>query len=117
MLEIDVESRPSLSAASLSLGGSTFRVVFTNELGTDSLIPYMGCGYSSPAGDAIRVAVNQWIRTTPELDGFIDFDKVTRDPTNPIVFAPGDDSGDHLHPGDAGYKAMGDAIDLKLFTK
>ncbi len=79
--------------------------------------PYMGCGYSSPAGDAIRNAVNQWIRTTPLFDGVIDFDKATRDPANPSVFAPAADSGDHLHPNDAGFHLMADSIDLTLFTK
>lgn len=82
-----------------------------------TLTPYVGAGYASPAGEAIRQGVNQWIRTTNQLDGFIDFDKATRDPANPAVFAPANDSGDHLHPGDAGYKAMGDSIDLKLFHK
>lgn len=82
-----------------------------------TLTPYIGAGYASPAGDAVRNAVNQWIRTTNQLDGFIDFDKATRDPSNPAVFATFADSGDHLHPNDAGYKAMSDAIDLKLFTK
>ncbi len=78
----------------------------------------MGCGYSSPAGDAVRNAVNQWIRTTPLFDGVIDFDKATRDPANPLpVFAPAVDSGDHLHPGDNGFHVMADAIDLTLFTK
>ena len=80
-----------------------------------TLTPYMGASYSSPAGEAIRQAVNQWIRTSNLLDGFIDFDKATRDPANPAVFAPSADSGDHLHPKDAGYKAMADSIDLKLF--
>jgi lysophospholipase L1-like esterase len=82
-----------------------------------TLTPYMGCGYSSPAGDAVRNAVNQWIRTTPLFDGVIDFDKATRDPANPSVFAPAADSGDHLHPGDAGFHTMADSIDLTLFTK
>ena len=82
-----------------------------------TLTPYVGAGYESPAGDQMRQAVNQWIRSTPELDGVIDFDKATRDPANPGVFLPADDSGDHLHPNDAGYKAMGDAIDLNLFSK
>ena len=82
-----------------------------------TLTPYMGCGYSSPAGDAVRNSVNQWIRTTPLLDGVIDFDKATRDPANPSVFAPAVDSGDHLHPGDAGFHTMADSIDLTLFTK
>ncbi len=47
----------------------------------------------------------------------IDFDKATQDPSNPIQFLPKYDSGDHLHPGDVGYKAMGDAIDLTLFRR
>jgi lysophospholipase L1-like esterase len=80
-----------------------------------TITPYGGAGYSSAAGEAMRVAVNQWIRTSPELDGFIDFDATTRDPANPTAFLPANDSGDHLHPSDAGYKAMGDSIDLKLF--
>ena len=81
-----------------------------------TLTPFVGAGYSSPAGEAVRQALNQWIRTTPELDGVIDFDKATQDPANPSTFAPANDSGDHLHPGDAGYKSMGNAIDLKLFS-
>jgi lysophospholipase L1-like esterase len=47
----------------------------------------------------------------------IDFDKVTRDPADTTRFLPAYDSGDHLHPNDAGYKAMGEAIDLALFRK
>ena len=82
-----------------------------------TLTPYVGAKYSSPAGESMREAVNQWIRTTNQLDGVIDFDKVTRDPAKPNVFLPADDSGDNLHPSDAGYKAMADSIDLKLFTK
>jgi lysophospholipase L1-like esterase len=82
-----------------------------------TLTPYMGAGYSSPAGDAVRNAVNQWIRTTNLLDGVIDFDKATRDPANPSVFLPAADSGDHLHPNDAGFHRMADSIDLTLFTK
>lgn len=81
-----------------------------------TLTPYVGAKYASPAGEAMRAAINQWIRTTNQLDGVIDFDKATRDPANPTVFLPANDSGDNLHPGDAGYKAMGDSIDLKLFT-
>ncbi|MGA8939463.1 MAG: SGNH/GDSL hydrolase family protein [Acidobacteriaceae bacterium] len=80
-----------------------------------TLTPYVGAGYASPAGEAVREALNTWIRTTKQLDGVIDFDKATRDPANPTVFAPADDSGDHLHPNDTGYKSMGDSIDLSLF--
>jgi lysophospholipase L1-like esterase len=65
----------------------------------------------------MRQTINKWIRTTDQFDGVIDFDKVTTDPTHPGMFLILDDSGDHLHPGDAGYKAMGESIDLNLFTK
>ena len=81
-----------------------------------TLTPYVGAGYYSPKGEAMREAVNQWIRTTNQLDGVIDFDKVTSDPAHPKVFLPADDSGDQLHPNDTGYKAMGDSIDLKIFN-
>jgi lysophospholipase L1-like esterase len=82
-----------------------------------TLTPYVGAKYSSPAGEQMRQTVNHWIRTTNELDGFIEFDKATQDPSKPEVFSAMADGGDHLHPSDAGYKAMADAIDLSLFTK
>ncbi len=82
-----------------------------------TLTPYVGAKYASPAGEATRQAVNKWIRTSTLLDGFVDFDKATQDMNNPAVFSLLADSGDHLHPADGGYKSMGDAIDLKLFTK
>ncbi len=59
--------------------------------------------------------MNQWIRTSGAYDGVIDFDMVTRDPAAPTKFLPLYDSGDHLHPNDAGYKAMGESVDLGLF--
>ena len=80
-----------------------------------TLTPYVGAGYASPAGEQIREAVNQWIRTSGVFDGVIDFDQLTRDPANPTMFSPAVDSGDHLHPGDAGYDRMGSSIDLSLF--
>jgi lysophospholipase L1-like esterase len=82
-----------------------------------TLTPFVGAKYQSPAGEAMRQAVNQWIRTTNQFDAVIDFDKLTTDPTHPGMYLPLDDSGDHLHPGDYGYKTMGESIDLKLFTK
>jgi len=82
-----------------------------------TLTPYIGAKYASPAGEQMRQAVNNWIRTTSVLDGFIDFDKATQNPASPSAFGPANDCGDHLHPNDAGYKAMGESIDLKLFTK
>lgn len=68
-----------------------------------------------PAVEAKRQAVNAWIRTSGEYDAVIDFDAVTRDPSAPGRLLPAFDSGDHLHPNDAGYEAMGKAIDLQLF--
>ncbi|MFI5312347.1 MAG: SGNH/GDSL hydrolase family protein [Gemmatimonadales bacterium] len=67
--------------------------------------------------DAKRRAVNDWIRTSGAFDGVIDFDAATRDPAQPDRFLPAFDSGDHLHPSDVGYKAMGEAIDLALFRR
>ena len=82
-----------------------------------TLTPFVGAKYQSPAGEDMRQAINKWIRTTNQLDGVIDFDKLTTDPTHPGMFLPLDDSGDHLHPSDAGYKAMGESINLKLFSR
>lgn len=73
-------------------------------------------GSSSKAKKAIRDAANGFIRNSGEFDGVIDFDKVTRDPANPERFRPAFDSGDHLHPSDAGYQAMGDAVDLNSLS-
>lgn len=80
-----------------------------------TLTPYMGAKYASPAGEAERQAVNAWIRTTKSIDGFVDFDKATQDPAKPDTLRADFHRGDFLHPKDAGYQAMGDAIDLKLF--
>src|SRR5260370_36304073 len=82
-----------------------------------TLTPFdnVGSPYFSSAHEVQRQAVNAWIRTSGEFDAVIDFDKVVRDPNNPSKLLPAFDSGDHLHPSDAGYKAMADFINLKLF--
>ncbi|MEO6529262.1 MAG: SGNH/GDSL hydrolase family protein [Gemmatimonadaceae bacterium] len=67
--------------------------------------------------EAKRAAVNSFMRTSGEFDGVIDFDAATRDPADPLRFLPAYDSGDHLHPGDAGYRAMAESIDLTLFRR
>jgi lysophospholipase L1-like esterase len=74
-----------------------------------TLTPFEGAMYETPDGEAERESVNNWIRTSGVFDGVIDFDKVTRDPSSPGRFLPAYDCGDHLHPGDAGYDAMGRA--------
>ena len=71
--------------------------------------------YYTADGEAKRQAVNQWIRTGKAYDAVIDFDRAMRDPGNPAAMRPAYDSGDNLHPNDAGYQAMADAIDLSLF--
>jgi lysophospholipase L1-like esterase len=83
-----------------------------------TLTPYEGttiAGYWSQEGEATRQAVNQWIRTSKAYDAVIDFEAATRNPTQPTWFLSQVDSGDHLHPGDLGYKAMAEAVRLELF--
>ncbi|HXM54691.1 MAG TPA: GDSL-type esterase/lipase family protein, partial [Candidatus Dormibacteraeota bacterium] len=70
--------------------------------------------FEDPAKDAQRDALNQFIRTSRTFDGVVDFDGATRDPANPESFLPAFDSGDGLHPNDAGDQAMANAIDLRL---
>ena len=82
-----------------------------------TLTPYGGASYFSDKGEQMREEVNRWIRTSGVFDAVIDFDEITRDPADPTRFNPAYDCGDHLHPGDAGYQAMGAGIDLKLFEK
>jgi lysophospholipase L1-like esterase len=80
-----------------------------------TLPPFGGFGLATPEKEAKRQALNHWIRTGGAYDAVIDFDLVLRDPGDPARLRPEFDSGDHLHPNDAGYKAMADAIDLASF--
>lgn len=82
-----------------------------------TITPYEGAGYYLEKGEATRAAVNQFIRTSKVFDAVADFDAATRDPQNPKKLRAEFDPGDHLHPNDAGYQAMADAIDLSIFTK
>jgi lysophospholipase L1-like esterase len=79
-----------------------------------TLLPYEGADYFTADGEAIRAAVNQWIRTGSAADGFFDFDKAVRDPDHPTRFRNGYHSGDNLHPSEIGYKAIADAVDLAV---
>ena len=81
-----------------------------------TLTPYAGSRVYNEAGEAIRQRVNAWIRTSGAFDAVVDFDAATRDPANPTRFRAEVDSPDLLHPGDAGYRLMAEAIDLSLFT-
>ena len=80
-----------------------------------TLTPFWGACYYTDVGEAKRQALNNWIRTGKAYDGVIDFDKATSDPSDPKKLLATYDSCDHLHPSDAGYKAMAEAIDLNLF--
>jgi lysophospholipase L1-like esterase len=71
-------------------------------------------GYYSEDKEAKRQAVNEWIRTSGAFDGVIDFDAALRDPQSPGRIRAEFDKGDHLHPNDAGYEAMAQAVDLEL---
>jgi len=79
-----------------------------------TLLPDKGAGYYSEHAEAIRQAANAWIRTSGEFDGVVDFDKALQDPSNPAALQAGFDSGDHLHPSEAGMQAMANAVDLAL---
>jgi lysophospholipase L1-like esterase len=80
-----------------------------------TLTPYQGANYYRDHGEEVRSAVNNWIRTGGAFDGVVDFEAATRDAENPKKLRAEFDPGDHLHPNDAGYQAMADAIDLGLF--
>jgi lysophospholipase L1-like esterase len=83
-----------------------------------TLTPFKGTafpGYYTSEGEQKRGAVNHWIRTSGAFDAVIDFDQAIRDPADPLRMLPRYDSGDHLHPNDAGYAAMAAAVDLALF--
>jgi lysophospholipase L1-like esterase len=83
-----------------------------------TLTPFEGVsipGFYSEAKEVARQGVNSWIRTSGAFDGVIDFDAVLRDPEHPGRLQPRYAARDRLHPNDAGYEAMAEAIDLKLF--
>jgi lysophospholipase L1-like esterase len=81
-----------------------------------TLTPYQGAGYWTPAGEAARELINAFIRGKASgCDGVIDQDAATHDPAHQAQFLPAYDSGDHLHPNEAGLQAISDAIDVRLF--
>ena len=79
------------------------------------IMPFRGAGYYTPEKEAVRVAVDNWMRDSHAFDGLIDFAGAVADPADPTRLSAKFDNGDHLHPNGAGQKAMGDAIDLSLF--
>ena len=115
------ETRDSTTAADIIFGYKQL-IARAHERGLiiygATLTPIGGMGRANTAAvDVKRRAVNDWIRTSGMFDGVIDFEAAARDPAQPDRFLAAFDSGDHLHPSDAGYKAMGESIDLTLFRR
>jgi lysophospholipase L1-like esterase len=81
-----------------------------------TLLPDKGAGYYSEPAETIRQTANAWIRTSGQFDGVVDFDQALQDPSDPAALRAGFDSGDHLHPNEAGMQAMADAVDLRLLN-
>lgn len=92
------------------------KIIGTTLTPCNGLSAIIGGGqYDSPEGQATHKAVNEWIRTSGEFDGVIDFEKAICDPNDPSKLLPKYDSGDHAHPNDLGYEALANSIDLNLF--
>jgi lysophospholipase L1-like esterase len=81
-----------------------------------TITPFGRYQYWTPAIEAERTTINRWILTSHAFDGVVDFAAAVTDPSRPTWLNPGYDSGDHLHPNDAGHAAMAHAVDLSLFT-
>jgi len=81
-----------------------------------TLTPYRDAGYASEHGEAVRQALNNWIRTSGAFDCVIDFAASVADETDPLKIDSAFNDGDKLHPNDAGYKAMADAVGLRVLT-
>ncbi|WP_433894334.1 GDSL-type esterase/lipase family protein [Streptomyces sp. CA-111067] len=81
-----------------------------------TLTPFKGAGYWSAEGEATRDAVNRWILGSGAFDGTIDFAAATASPEDPQVYDPAYDSGDHLHPNEAGYQAMARTVDTSMLV-
>ena len=79
-----------------------------------TITPFGKSFYDSPAREANRVTVNDWIRTSGQFDGVLDFDAAVRDPADPTRLAAAVDCGDHLHLSDHGYEILAGAVDLRL---
>ncbi len=82
-----------------------------------TITPFGGHSYYTPAHEAVRQAVNTWIRTSSNFDGVLDFDAVVRNPVTQTNLLSAYDGGDGLHLNAAGYRALANAIDLTLFTE
>lgn len=104
LIPVDLQIIQAAHAAGLKIYGATL-VPFAGSNGQ------YGGDYGTPRGEEERQKLNAWIRTSHAFDGVVDFDKAVRDPADPTRLLPAFD-GDHLHPNDAGYQAMANAVDI-----
>lgn len=111
-------SRPDIITADEVIGGYRQLIARAHAHGLrilgGTLTPFESTAAPAPAKEQVRLAVNQWIRGSKEFDGVIDFDEVIADSPHPNRMKPEYDSGDHIHPNDAGYAAMAAVIDLGM---
>jgi lysophospholipase L1-like esterase len=106
------------TADDLINGVRTLYVSHARKLGlkiySGTLLPIFGWRTYNENRDIIRMAFNEWLRTAPDFDGCVDFDKALRDSQKPESFAIGMDSGDHLHPSAKAYEQMAEIISEDL---
>ena len=108
-----IDAHQQIIAKAHALGIKTYGATLTPFGGST---PFGG-QYGTPEGETQRQAVNRWIRTSDAYDGVFDFDQAVRDPADPTRLRPIYDSGDHLHPNDAGLAALADAVDLNALLR
>lgn len=110
LIQVDQQIIAQADAAGLRVYGATL-----TPFG-GSNVQYGG-QYGTPEGELQRQLLNNWIRTSGAFDGVFDFDKAIRDPSDPTRMLPQYDSGDHLHPNDAGYQKMADTVNLAVILR
>ena len=106
------------TADDLINGVRSLYVTHARKLGlkiySGTLLPIYGWRTYNENRDIIRMAFNEWLRTAPDFDGCVDFDKAVRGHNDPKAFAAGFDSGDHLHPSAKAYEAMAECVPEEL---
>lgn len=112
----DIKATPGPTAADLIAG---YRQIIARSHARGvcvvgaTVMPYEGWREYEAVDEVVREQANAYIRSSGEFDAVVDFDKAVRDPAAPSKMLPAYDSGDHLHPNDAGMRVMGDAIALR----
>lgn len=108
------------TAQEMEKGVEDFYVSHARKLGikvwSATLLPFFGWRTYAPFREELKNEFNDWLRTSEIFDGCVDFDKAVRNPDKPEAFAPGFDSGDHLHPSEDAYKAMAEAVPEELLS-